>query len=145
MRRNSSCSEFSTSTNGFTARIKTDRKSLVFFSVPFDKGFTAYVNGVKTDIEKVDNGFMAVVVPEGESDIKFSYVTYGLETGIKISAAAFLIILLYTLIHLICRAYISGKSENLSKLALEIAPDDKTASMVIVKDGSIDIDLPKEE
>lgn len=144
-RRNSSCSEFSTSTNGFTARIKTDRKSLVFFSVPFDKGFTAYVNGVKTDIEKVDNGFMAVVVPEGESDIKFSYVTYGLETGIKISAAAFLIILLYTLIHLICRAYISGKSENLSKLALEIAPDDKTASMVIVKDGSIDIDLPKEE
>lgn len=144
-RRNSSCSEFSTSTNGFTARIKTDRKSLVFFSVPFDKGFTAYVNGVKTDIEKVDNGFMAVVVPEGESDIKFSYVTYGLETGIKISAAAFLIILLYTLIHLICRAYISGKSENLSKLALEIAPDDETASMVIVKDGSIDIDLPKEE
>ena len=144
-RRNSSCSEFSTSTNGFTARIKTDRKSLVFFSVPFDKGFTAYVNGVKSDIEKVDNGFMAVVVPEGESDIKFSYVTYGLETGIKISAAAFLIILLYTLIHLICRAYISGKSENLSKLALEIAPDDKTASMVIVKDGSIDIDLPKEE
>lgn len=144
-RRNSSCSEFSTSTNGFTARIKTDRKSLVFFSVPFDKGFTAYVNGVKTDIEKVDNGFMAVVVPEGESDIKFSYVTYGLETGIKISAAAFLIILLYTLIHLICRVYISGKSENLSKLALEIAPDDKTASMVIVKDGSIDIDLPKEE
>lgn len=144
-RRNSSCSEFSTSTNGFTARIKTDRKSLVFFSVPFDKGFTAYVNGVKTDIEKVDNGFMAVVVPEGESDIKFSYVTYGLETGIKISAAAFLIILVYTLIHLICRAYISGKSENLSKLALEIAPDDKTASMVIVKDGSIDIDLPKEE
>ena len=88
---------------------------------------------------------MAVVVPEGESDIKFSYVTYGLETGIKISAAAFLIILLYTLIHLICRVYISGKSENLSKLALEIAPDDKTASMVIVKDGSIDIDLPKEE
>lgn len=144
-RRNSSCSEFSTSTNGFTARIKTDRKSLVFFSVPFDKGFTAYVNGVKTDIEKVDNGFMAVVVPEGESDIKFSYVTYGLETGIKISAAAFLIILVYTLIHLICRAYISGKSENLSKLALEIAPDDQTASMVIVKDGSIDIDLPKEE
>ncbi|MDO5149559.1 MAG: YfhO family protein [Oscillospiraceae bacterium] len=144
-RRNSSCSEFITSTNGFTARIKTDRKSLVFFSVPFDKGFTAYVNGVKTDIEKVDNGFMAVVVPEGESDIKFSYVTYGLETGIKISAAAFLIILLYTLIHLICRAYISGKSENLSKLALEIAPDDKTASMVIVKDGSIDIELPKEE
>lgn len=144
-RRNSSCSEFSTSTNGFTARIKTDRKSLVFFSVPFDKGFTAYVNGVKSDIEKVDNGFMAVVVPEGESDIKFSYVTYGLETGIKISAAAFLIILLYTLIHLICRAYISGKSENLSKLALEIAPDDQTASMVIVKDGSIDIDLPKEE
>ena len=144
-RRNSSCSEFSTSTNGFTARIKTDRKSLVFFSVPFDKGFTAYVNGVKTDIEKVDNGFMAVVVPEGESDIKFSYVTYGLETGIKISAAAFLIILVYILIHLIRRIYISGKSENLSKLALEIAPDDQTASMVIVKDGSIDIDLPKEE
>ena len=144
-RRNSSCSEFITSTNGFTARIKTDKKSLVFFSVPFDKGFTAYVNGAKTDIEKVDNGFMAVVVPEGESDITFSYITYGLETGIKISAGAFLIILVYTLIHLIRRIYISGKSENLSKLALEIAPDDQTATMVIVKDGSIDIDLPKEE
>ena len=88
---------------------------------------------------------MAVVVPEGESDITFSYITYGLETGIKISAGTFLIILVYTLIHLIRRIYISGKSENLSKLALEIAPDDQTATMVIVKDGSIDIELPKEE
>ncbi|MDO5559993.1 MAG: YfhO family protein [Oscillospiraceae bacterium] len=97
-RINSSCSQFSKSSKGFSARISTDKDNLVFFSVPFDKGFSAYVNGQRTKIEKVSNGFMAVYVPAGESTIKFSYIPYGLQTGFQISAVSLLMLITYMVI-----------------------------------------------
>ena len=46
--------------SGFHAEITLKKDNLVFFSVPYDDGFTAYVNGEETDIIRVDEGLMAV-------------------------------------------------------------------------------------
>ncbi|MFQ8832263.1 MAG: hypothetical protein ACLR7U_04905 [Ruthenibacterium lactatiformans] len=35
----------------------------MFFSVPYDEGFTATVNGVEAEIERVDGGLSAVLCP----------------------------------------------------------------------------------
>ena len=35
------------------------------FSVPFDSGWSAVIDGAAADIEKVNGGFMAVKVPAG--------------------------------------------------------------------------------
>ena len=67
--------------------------NLVFFSVPYDEGFTAKVDGQTAEIERVDGGLMAVFVPEGRHSIEFSYYPKGLKACIVISAAAFLIFL----------------------------------------------------
>lgn len=80
---------------GFTAGISLDRPNYVFFSIPFDDGWTATVNGKKTDIVKVAKGFMAVEAPAGECTIKFSYKTPGLEYGLIISAASLLAAIIY--------------------------------------------------
>lgn len=101
-RRDSACYNFTESTSGFSAEISCETASVVFFSVPYDKGFTAYVNGKKTEIEKVDNGFMAVTVPEGCSEIVFTYFTYGLREGIIITASAALLYIFYLTGGLIC-------------------------------------------
>ena len=70
--------------------------NLLFFSVPYDRGWTAYVNGEKTDIEIVNIGFMAVKVPGGTtSTIEFRYQTPFFKVGCIISAAAFGVMLLY--------------------------------------------------
>ncbi len=52
--------------------------NLVFFSVPYDDGFTAYVNGEETDIVRVDEGLMAVLCPAGANSIDFVYQADGI-------------------------------------------------------------------
>ncbi len=95
LRRRTSCTDFRTSARGFEASAETEKETLIFFSVPYDKGFKAYVNGKKADIDKVNGGFMAVVVPAGKSEIRFTYFTYGLREGIIISATALILFVIY--------------------------------------------------
>ena len=89
---------FETDNNGFTAKVQREKESLVFFSVPYDEGWTATVNGEKTEIEKVNKGFMAVKVGAGESEIRFDYMTPGLSLGAKITAASAAVFLIYIII-----------------------------------------------
>ena len=80
--------EFTATRTGFTAKTAYDTDALVFFSVPYDDGFTAAVNGEPAAIEKVDNGMMAVFVPAGENEVEFTYHTPGLKISAAVSAAA---------------------------------------------------------
>ena len=90
-----SAHSFSYDSKGFTAGITLDRPNYVFFSIPFDDGWTATVNGKNADIIKVAKGFMAVEAPAGECTIKFSYKTPGLKYGLIISASALLAAVIY--------------------------------------------------
>ena len=85
------CTTFTYDPSGYQATINMSRDNLVFFSIPWDKGFTAYVDGVETPIEKVDYGFMAILVPEGEHSIRFVWKPYGIEAGIAASIAGILL------------------------------------------------------
>ena len=87
-RTESSCPEFSFNLSGFTAKADLPKENLVFFSVPFDPGFTAFVDGEAVPIEKVDGGLMAIPVPEGKHSIEFIYFPAGLRICTFISAAA---------------------------------------------------------
>ena len=80
-RKSMSAKSFTRDTRGFTATFEADRERLVFFSVPYEDGWSATVNGQPAEIEKVNIGFMAVKVPVGESEIRFDYYTPGLNTG----------------------------------------------------------------
>ena len=73
---------------GFHAEITLDKANLVFFSVPYDDGFTAYVNGEQTDIVRVDDGMMAVLCPAGTSSIDFVYQAAGLSASRVVTAVA---------------------------------------------------------
>lgn len=79
---------FTATRTGFTAETDYDTDRLVFFSVPYDDGFTAAINGEPAKIEKVDNGLMALRVPAGQTSITCTYHTPGLRTGTIISLAA---------------------------------------------------------
>lgn len=99
---------FETDKHGFTAKVEREKENLVFFSIPYDEGWSATVNGEPCDIEKVNVGFMAVKVPKGTSEIRFSYETPGLKTGLLIticSCAAFVI-------YLIIFAFIPKKKDD---------------------------------
>jgi hypothetical protein len=93
-RAESACSEFSYDPEGYTAKIFLDRKNLVFFSIPYDKGFKAYVDGEETVVEKVDYGFMAVPVSSGEHEIRFVYRPYGFNIAVICTILGIVITLL---------------------------------------------------
>ena len=87
-RRAHSCSVFQMNNAGFHAEITLEKQNLVFFSVPYDDGFTAYVNGEKADILQVDEGLMAVLCPAGASSIDFVYQAAGLSASRVVTAVA---------------------------------------------------------
>ena len=97
-RRAAAVAEFTATRTGFTAKTDYDTDALVFFSVPYDDGFTAAVNGEPAAIEKVDNGMMAVFVPAGENEIEFTYHTPGLKVSAIVSVAGIAAYGIYLLI-----------------------------------------------
>lgn len=94
-RRASACSSFRMTNSGFHAEITLKKDDLVFFSVPYDDGFTAYVNGEETDVIRVDEGLMAVLAPAGENTIDFVYQADGYSLARKVSLAALAAFALY--------------------------------------------------
>lgn len=97
-RQSMACSDFTYDSYGFTAHYTSDKERLVFFSVPYESGWTATVNGEPVDIEKVNIGFMAVKVPAGTSEIQFHYQTPGLKLGAIITGCAVPLLIAYVLI-----------------------------------------------
>ena len=91
------CSSVKFENNKFTAKIKTGNTGeLVFFSIPYEDGWSATVNGKSVTIEKVNVGFMAVAVPaNAASTIVFTYKTPGLMLGAGVSAIGIVIFVLY--------------------------------------------------
>lgn len=98
-RRSMSCTDFTWSSGGFSAKASTDEPEIVFFSVPCDGGWKAKVNGEDAKILTVFKGMMAVEVPAGESEIEFTYVTNGIGLGGLVSAAGVLLFAAYLLWH----------------------------------------------
>ncbi len=91
--RENACDRFETSASGFTAHIDAKQAGLVVFTIPFDKGFSAALDGQKAEIIPCDVAFMGVWVEPGEHEIAFSYRTRGLRLGIAMSALAALLLL----------------------------------------------------
>ncbi len=84
-RRAGAVSSFSANSRGFSATITLPKERLVQFSVPWDAGFTATVNGQEAQIYKVSHGLMAVKVPAGASIIRFTYRTPGLAQALAVA------------------------------------------------------------
>lgn len=59
--------------NSVIMSVIADNKSLLFFSDAYYPGWNAYVNGKKTKIYRANYAFRAVVVPKGQSDVRFTY------------------------------------------------------------------------
>ena len=94
------CSSVKFENSRFTAKITTgDSPELVFFSIPYEGGWSAEVNGKPAKIEKVNVGFMAVEVPANtESKIVFTYKTPGLMLGAVVSGVTVVIFIAYMFI-----------------------------------------------
>ena len=100
-RRKHVCSDLRFENNRISAKFTAGNKDeLVFFSIPYEAGWTAEVNGSPAEIEKVNIGFMAVRVPADKtSEIIFRYQTPGLTSGAVVTAAGITIEIAYVVLN----------------------------------------------
>ncbi|WP_239984950.1 YfhO family protein [Sporolactobacillus pectinivorans] len=80
--------------SGFTSKLRANHEKMAFFSVPYDKGWSAADNNKKVPIIETD-GFMSIPVSKGNNVIRFSYMTPGLKKGALISLISILILITY--------------------------------------------------
>ena len=90
------CTDFDYTNRGFSAKYTGSQQDVVFFSVPYDKGWNATVNGQPAQIIKAGYGFMAVKVAQGENYIEFTYQPEGFKTGAVVSVLSTAAVAVYT-------------------------------------------------
>lgn len=84
-RRKNACTDHVFTTRGFTCKSNVDSLRPVFFSVPADKGFTAYIDERPTKIYKVNCGLSAIIVPAGKHMVRFDFIPNGMVLGAFVS------------------------------------------------------------
>ena len=89
---------FTPTANGFKAASSFTEDRFVTFTVPWESGWSATINGEKAEIEKVNRGVMGIKVPAGECNIEFNYVTPGLKAGVVCTVGAAFIIVIYYIV-----------------------------------------------
>ncbi len=97
-RKLTACTDFVMDTKGFTATANGGKERLIYFSVPHDNGWTAYINGQETEIYTINGGMMGIVAPKGNSSIEFKFVPPGLKLGLIVSFVSIFIIICYAII-----------------------------------------------
>ncbi len=87
-------SSFSRDTNGFTCQTDYREDSVIFFSVPYDQGWKAYIDSKEVNILD-SGGMMLIEAPAGFHEIRFEYRTPGYLLGAVISVISISLFLLY--------------------------------------------------
>lgn len=83
------CYDVEMTTRGLTAKIDLEERLFVFFSVPYDRGWTATVNGEPAEVYRANYSFLGVMADPGEGiEIELSFFPRGLTQGIIVSIVA---------------------------------------------------------
>lgn len=89
--------------NKVTARFTSQKASSLLFTLPYDKGWSAKLNGKAVPIRKVQGGFMAVDVPKGKGTVSLSFVPEGLLPSSGLSLLGILLFISYVGLHRLLR------------------------------------------
>ncbi len=92
--------------NRIEGTIALDKKKLLFFSIPFDRGWRAYVDGAPVPLRQVNIGFLGIVLEKGSHHVQLLFDPPLVKTGLMIS-----LVFLFFYIGLLVKAYRSEKKQ----------------------------------
>ena len=85
----------STSKNKVFATYDVQQDTSIFFTIPYDKGWSAYQDGKKIEIKQAQTGFMKVDIPKGKGTITLSFIPNGFVVGAICSFTSLLLFAIY--------------------------------------------------
>ncbi len=68
-----------------SCNVEAAEDCLLFTSIPYEQGWSVYVNGEKTDAEAIGGGLLGIPLSAGENNVELKYFPRGLSAGIVIS------------------------------------------------------------
>ena len=77
--------------NQISGWIQLDAEAWLFLSVPYSKGWSAWIDGEKTELQKANIGFMALELSPGMHEIVLKYSAPGSRVGLLMSIAGWII------------------------------------------------------
>lgn len=84
--------------NTITGNISVDKEKLLVLSIPYQKGWTAYVDGKETDIIKANVMYSAISLKPGEHDVILVFRRPGIKASLCLSAAGIVIFIIALII-----------------------------------------------
>jgi hypothetical protein len=89
----------------FEGNINAEGESVLLLTMPYDPGWTAYVDEEPVDIEQVDDALMAIRVRKGDHRIFFAFLPVGFNEGLIVTLGALLLFVILMTIQLALRVY----------------------------------------
>lgn len=86
------------SSNTITGKVSADKEKFLVLSIPYQKGWTAYVDGKKTDIKKANLMYSGLFLDAGEHQIRLEFERPGIKASLCISAAGIVIFIIALII-----------------------------------------------
>lgn len=83
--------------NHLSGTIHAQEDQTLFFSIPYDKGWTVKIDGKKVKTKALGKAFLTVKAPEGKHKVSLTYVSAGFKEGAILSVAGFAIFILIML------------------------------------------------
>ena len=83
--------------NVVEAHFDSQKEASLFFTLPYDKGWSATLNGQPVQIDRAQEGFMKIDVPAGQGRVVLTFVPQGFWTGLLSSLTGFVLFFLYYL------------------------------------------------
>ncbi len=111
-RQSETCDVFYEIKNGFYSEITLESDNIVFYSIPYDAGFSATVNGESAEIYKVQGGFIGIPASAGENIIEFIYTPPTLVLEIVLMIFGAVALLLYIFYDKIKKRVLNGKNRE---------------------------------
>lgn len=74
--------------------VQTPNASLLLLAMPFDRGWSAMLDGNRTNLFRADYGLSALLVPAGKHAVSLTYVAPGRRLGIVLGLSSLVLILL---------------------------------------------------
>ncbi len=102
--------------NQVISHFSTDSNSSLFYTIPYDKGWSATVNGKKVTVSQAQEGFMTVPIPKGSGTVTLTFIPNGFKTGLILSTIG---LMLYIFLRFFLNYRIKWQENNTNKELLK--------------------------
>ncbi len=92
----------------------------IYTSIPYDEGWSIYIDGVKAKAIKVGDSQLCAYIKQGKHEVRFKYTPKGLKLGFAVSAATWIALLLIFLYKKTKLKYLLKISKNKEDIAENI-------------------------